>query len=105
MSYLRSPFYVWAGFDGIHIWRREPDATYDEYVHSCDFTTGVRLPADAFDAICLMRVAEIDASCNRRKYERSALEKYGGNFGSAALYARLGITPPWQQPGEPDRTD
>jgi hypothetical protein len=97
VSYLRSPFYVWSDGSTTHIWAREQTESYAEYVKDCDFPAGVGLPNDVFDALCLMRVAEIDAAHNRRKYERTALEKFGGNFGSAALYRRLGMTPPWER--------
>lgn len=103
MSYLRHPFYVWTDEFTTHIWARDQPEWYAEYVKDCNFPAGVGLPNSVFDALCLMRVAEIDASRNRRKYERAAIEKYGGNFGSAALYRRVGRTPPWEEaaPNEP----
>ncbi len=97
ISYLRHPLYVWGDGSNIHIWRCEPDPAYDAYLADCDCPGGLAIPNDIWDALCLMRVAEIDAAHNRRTYEKRAL-KFGGNYGSAALYERLGLTPPWQKP-------
>lgn len=98
MSYLRDPVYVWADTTTMHLWPRQQPDWYADYVRDCGFPSGVGLPNDLFDALCLMRVAEIDAGRNRRKYERAALEKFGGgNFGCAALYQRLGVRAPWDQ--------
>lgn len=97
MSYLRTPVYVWSDGTSTHIWPREQSEAYAEYVKDCDFPAGVALPNDVFDAICLFRVAEIDAARNRRKYELRALQNHGGNFGSAALYERCGVEPPWEK--------
>lgn len=105
MSYLRSPFYVWCDEFLMHIWAREQPDWYAEYVKDCHFPAGVGIPLDIFDALCLMRVAEIDQARNRRKYELKALEKYGGNFGSAALYRRVGQTPPWDKATPEVETD
>lgn len=97
MSYLRSPVYVWQDGYHTHIWDWHQEPYYAAYIKDCDVTAGIALPNDMFDALCLMRVAQIDASRNRRKYELKALEKYGGNFGSYALYKRVGQIPPWQK--------
>lgn len=95
MSYMRDPFYVWCDSEYMHVWLRSADEQEDEYAADCDFPRGIKVPNAIWDALCLMRVAEIERSGNRKAYERRAL-KYAGNFGSADLYRRIGHTPPWE---------
>lgn len=97
MAYLRGNYYVWNDGNRMHLWvYASEDAAYD-WATDCDYAAGVAIPNDVFDALALMRVAEIDASRNRKKYERRAIERFGGNFGSAALYKRLGMIAPWRK--------
>lgn len=98
MSYLRAPFYVWGDGSNVHIWLREADELEDGYVAACQFPRGVQLPLATFDALCLMRAAEIEERRGGRRYTERLLRCLGGNYGAGALYRRLGQTPPWEQP-------
>jgi hypothetical protein len=104
MSYLRGPIYVWSDGHHMHVWLHEPDEAEDRYVADCDFPRGIAVPTDVWDALCLMRAAQIAQRRGGERYTRRLLARYGGNIGSAALYEQMGQVPPWRA-AEPEQED
>lgn len=93
MSYLRHPAYVWTDGTAVHLWPRRQDPDYTQYVQDCDFPTGIRLPIAVWDALGLMRTAQLEAEhdpASSLTYARALLRQSGGNVGAQALAHTLG---------------
>lgn len=92
MSYMRGPIYVWSDGKSMHLWRRyEPPQDWDytlEWVRDCDYHDGVAIPLRTFDALVMMREAQLSAP-RRRRAQQLAL-RWVGNFGVDRLLRKLG---------------
>lgn len=75
MAYMRGKYYVYEGGDGLNIHTEEGHAV---------------LPMKVFDALVVMRFAEMDevAKTNAIKF---AVRHYSGNFGVDELRRRCGL--------------
>ena len=87
MSYLRGKYYVYTGDDGVHLWVGSDafeGTTWSEerYVDRC---MGAVIPEEVFDALVVMRYAELQEEKLVEKVEKKTIKKYSGNFGSYAL--------------------
>lgn len=91
MSYIRGEFYTWvSGCDRHHL----PSGARTCYEHDRIWIAAVTaLPMEVFDALVVMRHAELVEEGLLEENEQRVVEKYGGNFGSYALQKKRGGDP------------
>ena len=100
MSWMRSPVYAWGDGRRVHLWARADEAD----AHAFDpgpvddpnypgFTGGIVMREDVYDALVMMRYAELcgDDKAFRRAVRRARKER--GNLGSWDLLEALGEDP------------
>jgi hypothetical protein len=92
---MRWPIYAWGDGRSVHLWAREGEPTVgvmDPTMYE-GFAGGIHMPQAEFDALVLLRMAQIihDEKELRRAMKRA--KKHRGNFGTDALWEALGEDP------------
>jgi hypothetical protein len=92
---MRSPVYAWSSGEFMHLWVR-PD---EKQVYGLDdpegyhMEAGVAMRSDLFDALVLMRYAELKDEPKSLKKAMKWVKKNRGNYGSWALRDVMGEDP------------
>ena len=96
MSYMRSPLYAWSTSHFIHLWVRpdEKDA-YPSPEEPDDYAMagGIALRHELFDALVLMRYAELLDEPKALKKALTRLRKNNGNVGTYTFREFMGEDP------------
>jgi hypothetical protein len=98
MSYMRAPVYAWSDAKRIHLWAADDSADacpFDARGYEPWYTGGVEMKHELFDALALMRVAELLAPGNAKALKRGVkrARKERGNAGTYDLFVALGEDP------------
>jgi len=99
VSYMRAPLYAWSSGPTIHLWPRkdaescESSPRPEDLIGYPDFDGGIAIATPLFDALVLLRMAQIvrDKKLLRRAVREAA--KHRGNAGTYDLLELLGKDP------------
>ena len=80
MAYMRGDWYTY----------RTSSAAGEE-VLVCAWVTPERIPMETFDALVVMRYAQLQEEGTVEEVERQAVGFYAGNFGCDALCRKVGV--------------
>lgn len=92
MSYMRSPVYAWNDRYRVHLWASDGQTeahAFDADGYEGAYTGGIAISFEVFDALVLMRYAELltEPKAMKRAVKRAQCES--GNFGSAIFLEAL----------------
>jgi hypothetical protein len=95
MSWMRSPIYAWGDGRSVHLWVREDTEGFGvmDPEHYLGFAGGIHMREAEFDALVLLRMAQLirDTKAMRKALKRA--KKHRGNFGTWDLMEMLGEDP------------
>lgn len=95
---MRTPVYAWGDGVMVHLWARESvdprqAHAFDPEDSYPDFTGGIAIKEEVFDALVLFRMAELVSNPKELKRAVRRAVKEAGNFGSFSFQELLGGDP------------
>ena len=96
MSYMRAPLYAWSSGPFLHLWARPDEKDcYPDPVEPDDYAMagGLAIRTEVFDALVLMRYAELLEHPKAMKKALKRLRKQHGNVGTYAFREAIGEDP------------